>query len=77
MPDADLVLAVLLVTGDVVGDRVIEVEEATLSQFVDDEGGDGLGGGVHAKRCVDGRRYSLGVMPTRLRKTREKYIGSS
>ena len=59
--DGDLVLAVLLVAGDVVGDGIVDTEYAALDEFVHDEGGDGLGGGVDAERGVDGRAHPLGV----------------
>ena len=59
--DGDLVLAVLLVAGDVVGDGIVDTEHTALDEFVHDEGGDGLGGGVDAERGVDGRAHPLGV----------------
>jgi hypothetical protein len=59
--DGDLVLAVFLVAGDIVGDRVVDAEHTAFSEFVDHEGGDRLRRGVDAERGVDGRAHPFGV----------------
>ena len=60
--DGDLVLTVLLVAGDVVGDGIVDAEHAPFGEFVNDEGGDGFRCGVDTERGVDGRVLPLGVL---------------
>ena len=60
--DGDLVLTVLLIAGDVVGDGIVDAEHAQLGEFMNDEGGDGLRCGVDTERGIDGRVLPLGVL---------------
>ena len=63
--DRDPVLAVALVAGDVLGDRVVERQQAPLAELVDHERGDRLRGRVDAERRLGRRGHPLGVAGSR------------